>query len=64
MKVKDSLPEKHIQTDETVTDWRSAVKLASQPLLDEALITSAYIEARFKVWKKMVLTWCWRITLR
>ena len=45
MKVKDSLPEKHIQTDETVTDWRSAVKLASQPLLDEALITSAYIEA-------------------
>ncbi len=45
MKVKDSLPEKHIQTDEKVTDWRSAVKLASQPLLDEALITSAYIEA-------------------
>lgn len=45
MKVKDSLPEKHIQTDETVADWRSAVKLASQPLLDEALITSEYIEA-------------------
>ena len=45
MKVKDYLPEKHIQTDETVADWRSAVKLASQPLLDEALITSEYIEA-------------------
>ena len=25
MKVKDSLPEKHIQTDETVADWRSAL---------------------------------------
>ena len=45
MKVKDYLPEKHIQTEETVADWRSAVKLASQPLLDEALITSEYIEA-------------------
>lgn len=45
MKVKDYLPEKHIQTDETVADWRLAVKLASQPLLDEALITSEYIEA-------------------
>ena len=28
-----------------MADWRSAVKLASQPLLDEALITSEYIEA-------------------
>lgn len=45
MKVKDYLPEKHIQTDETVADWRSAVKLASQPLLNEAQITSEYIEA-------------------
>ncbi|OOG27008.1 PTS sugar transporter subunit IIA [Enterococcus casseliflavus] len=45
MKVKDYLPEKHIQTDETVADWRLAVKLASQPLLDEVLITSEYIEA-------------------
>ncbi len=45
MKVKEYLPEKHRQTDETVADWRSAVKLASQPLLDEALITSEYIEA-------------------
>lgn len=45
MKVKDYLTEKHIQTDETVADWRLAVKLASQPLLDEALITSEYIEA-------------------
>lgn len=44
MKSDSLLPKKHIQVSDKVKDWRGAVKLASQPLLDDGLITQNYIE--------------------
>ena len=38
------LPKKHIKVIEQASDWKSAVLLASQPLLKEKLITQEYID--------------------
>ncbi|MGX7132068.1 PTS sugar transporter subunit IIA [Enterococcus songbeiensis] len=41
--IKKLLPESHIQTVTSVKDWKEAVKIASQPLLDEGLIMPLYV---------------------
>ncbi|MDT2604511.1 PTS sugar transporter subunit IIA [Enterococcus dongliensis] len=39
------LPKNQIQVIETLNNWREAVKLASEPLLKQKLITQDYIQA-------------------
>ncbi len=43
-KLEGYLPKKHIKVIGQASDWKSAVLLASQPLLKEKLITQEYID--------------------
>ena len=38
------LPKEHIQVKDTISTWQEAVKLASQPLLEEKRITPVYVK--------------------
>lgn len=54
------LPENHIQVAKSAKDWVDAVTIASQPLLNETLITRTYLKNMIESVKKngpyMVLT--------
>ncbi|MDN6664742.1 MAG: PTS sugar transporter subunit IIA [Tetragenococcus koreensis] len=58
--LKQLLPEKHIKVVDSVDNWQRAVKLASEPLQKENLITSVYVTNMIESAKKngpyMVLT--------
>jgi mannitol operon transcriptional antiterminator len=43
--LKDLLTNEHIQFIDSVTDWKTAIKIAAQPLLDNGYITTEYIQA-------------------
>jgi mannitol operon transcriptional antiterminator len=43
--LKDLLVPPHIQFVEAVDDWKTAIKIAAQPLLDNGYITTEYIQA-------------------
>ncbi len=45
IRLKDVLTPSHIQVLHRVSDWRSALTVASQPLLEENIITEQYISA-------------------
>lgn len=38
------LPKEHIQVKDTISTWQEALKLASQPLLEEKRITPVYVK--------------------
>lgn len=48
----DLLPEKYIQSIETVTDWQAGLVIACQPLLKNSLIEPSYLEALKKQYQK------------
>lgn len=43
--LKDIIPEASIQLNVEATEWRSAIQLASSPLLEKKIITKKYVQA-------------------
>lgn len=43
--LKDIIPEASIQLNVDATEWRSAIQLASSPLLEKKIITKKYVQA-------------------
>ena len=42
--LSDFLSDKHIQIRESITEWRDAIRLAAQPLLEDQFIEKRYVE--------------------
>ncbi|MDN4075930.1 BglG family transcription antiterminator [Fictibacillus terranigra] len=51
--LSELLPLQHIQMEERVPDWKSAIRLASQPLRKADSITASYIEVMMNNLEKM-----------